>query len=596
MATTDPYRTILRLIARGVRAAGLAIALALAASGASAQETAATEPTKPPPGPLDELERQTPRSSLRGFLTAGRAGDWDRAAGYLNLSPVPAAQRAARGPELARELKTVLDRTLWVDLEALSDEPEGATGDGLPRRRDRVGVIETTGGAVDVLVDRVAREDGALVWKVAATTVARIPDLHADFGDGPLGEILPPVFFESRLFEIQLWQWIGLALIAFLAWLVSYVAVRLVVSIARPLAARSSTELDDELLQAFVGPLRLGSAVAIFALLLLPLSLSVPAQRFFANAATIAGIVAATWFVLRVIDVLGKLVEGRLEERGQAPALAFVPLGRRTVKLVVTALAVLAGLDTLGFDVTALIAGLGIGGLAIALALQKTLENLFGGATIIADRPVQVGDFCRFGDRVGTIEDIGMRSTRVRTLDRTVVTIPNAEFSSLQLENFAKRDRIWFHPRIGLRYETTPDQLRHVLVGIRRMLYSHPRVDPDPARIRFVEFGAYSLDLDVFAYVRATDYGDFLEVVEDLNLRIMDVVEASGTGFAFPSSTTYVAKDDGVDPERTRRAEEEVDRWREARQLYLPRFPEERVAELRGSLGYPPPGSPERVD
>jgi MscS family membrane protein len=169
-----------------------------------------------------------------------------------------------------------------------------------------------------------------------------------------------------------------------------------------------------------------------------------------------------------------------------------------------------------------------------------------------------VGDFCRFGDRVGTIQEIGLRSTRVRTLDRTVVTVPNSEFSALALENFAERDRIWFQTVLGLRYETTADQLRHVLAGLTRLLRDDERVDPDPARVRFVGFGAFSLDLEVFAYIRTRDWAEFLRIREELLLEIMDVVAASGSGFAFPSQTIYTATDAGLDEEKARRAIEEV--------------------------------------
>jgi MscS family membrane protein len=269
-----------------------------------------------------------------------------------------------------------------------------------------------------------------------------------------------------------------------------------------------------------------------------------------------------------------------------------VPLGRKTVKVAVVALAALSALDTFGFDVTALVAGLGIGGLAVALALQKTLENLFGGATVLADRPVQVGDFCRFGDRVGTVEEIGIRSARIRTLDRTVVTVPNADFATMQLENYSQRDKIWYHPTLGLRYETTPEQLRYVLVEVRRMLYAHPKVDPDPARIRFTGFGDYSLDLEVFAYVKVTDFGEFLEVAEDLNLRLMDIVADAGTDFAFPSNTTYLAQDGGLDAERVDAAEQAVAKWREEQRLFLPGFPDSEIGDLASTLDYPPKGSP----
>lgn len=187
-----------------------------------------------------------------------------------------------------------------------------------------------------------------------------------------------------------------------------------------------------------------------------------------------------------------------------------------------------------------------------------------GSVTLVADQPVRVGDFCKVGDTVGTVEQIGMRSTRIRTNDRTIVTIPNGEFSSLKIENYAHRDRFWFHPILTLRYETTPDQIRFLLVQLRSVLISHPKVDPDPARVRFIELGAHSLNIEIFAYIHASDYSGFLEIKEDLFLRMMDVVEASGTGFAFPSQTLYVARDKGISGEKALEAEEKVRKWCEA--------------------------------
>ncbi len=209
----------------------------------------------------------------------------------------------------------------------------------------------------------------------------------------------------------------------------------------------------------------------------------------------------------------------------------------------------------------------------------------------LVDHPVAEGDFCRFGDQVGTVEEFGLRSTRVRTLDRTVVTVPNAEFSAMKLENYAKRDRIRFHTILGLRYETTPDQLRHVLVEIRRLLLSHAMVTPDPARVRFVGFGAYSLDVEITSYVSTSDWAEFLAVREDLLLRLMDIVASSGAGFAFPSQTTYIARDDGLDGERVRSAEEQVRAWRERSELPLPDFAEDSKIALDDTVRYPPEGS-----
>ena len=304
-------------------------------------------------------------------------------------------------------------------------------------------------------------------------------------------------------------------------------------------------------------------------------------------------IVAVTWLLLRVTDVLSSAFEARLTERGEVGATALVPPGRKFVKAIVVILAFVAILSNFGFNVAALLAGLGVGGIAVALAAQKTIENLFGGIILYADRPVRVGDFCRFGDKMGTIEEIGIRSTRVRTLDHTLISIPNATFSNIEIDNITARERIRLITTLTVRYETTPDQLRYILVEIRKLLYSHERVIPDTPRVRFINFGAFSLDIEVLAYVNSTDWAEFLGIREDIFLRIMDIIEASGSGFAFPSQTLYVGKDDGLNAERVREISEKVKLWRERNEIYLPDFPANKIEEIKHTLPYPPEGSPE---
>jgi MscS family membrane protein len=253
---------------------------------------------------------------------------------------------------------------------------------------------------------------------------------------------------------------------------------------------------------------------------------------------------------------------------------------------------VLRTAHNLGIPLTPVLAGLGVGGIAVALAAQNSLENLIGGFNLFTDRPIRVGDFCRFGQRIGTVEEIGLRSTRVRSLDDTVISIPNSSFSKMELENFAKRTKVWYHPRIQLAKSATPDQVRFVLVEVRKMLYSHPKVDPKPARIRFVEFGTSSLDLDIFAYVSVTDYGEYLGVAEDLNLRIMEIVSRAGTSLAVPVQRTLLERVPEPAHDRVQQVEQQVRTWRENDQLYLPSFPEDVVAQMRNSLPYPPTGAP----
>jgi MscS family membrane protein len=597
-------RSLAPLLASGAGAtplralvAALVLWLAWAPPARAAEEPApaqapAAEAPRTPPVPEDPLERGTPRGAMRGYLLASREGDLERAAEYLDLRAVPAAERAELGPELARQLKVVLDQKLWVDLDALSADPRGFLDDGLPAYRDLVGYVETERGDVPIYLQRVARGDGVSIWKVASATVERVPELYAVYGYGPLEEVLPPWMLAPVLFELSLWAWSALMGLILLAAALSWVVVMLLDRLLRPLTARTATDVDDRLVEATAGPLRFAAGIGIFHLGWQILTLPVPVRGFLVRVESALLIVAVAWFALRLVNLFTLLVMRRLEQRGLTSVTGVVPLGQKTVKVLVIGLAAIAMLSSFGFNVTALLAGLGVGGIAVALAAQKTIENVFGGVMILGDQPVRVGDFCRFGDRVGIVEEIGLRSTRIRTLDRTVVAIPNAEFASMQLENFAKRDRIWFNPRLGLRYETTPEQLRFVLVEIRKMLYAHPKVSPDPARIRFAGFGDYSLNLDVFAYVMVTDFGEYLGVAEDLNLRIMDIVAASGSGFAFPSQTLYLGRDGGLDPERAKGAEEAVRAWRESQQIFLPDFPEDRIRELGSTLPWPPPGSP----
>jgi MscS family membrane protein len=354
---------------------------------------------------------------------------------------------------------------------------------------------------------------------------------------------------------------------------------------------RLTQEQDDRELARIAGPFRLLVLVVILLAGRSLLGLPLLARYFWTRMATALAIVAVTWLLVRLIDIVAKLTRRRLERTNRLGAIAILRLIRRLSKAATVTLGGLFLLYLASVNLTAALAGLGLGGIALAFAAQKTLENFFGGIMVISDQPVRVGDFCRFGDRQGTIEDIGLNSTRIRTLDRTVVSVPNGQLAAMSLENFALRDKIWFHPTIGLRYETTADQLRYVLAEVRKMLYKHPRVESISARIRFIGFGQSSLNLEVFAYVLTADYAVFLQIQEDLLLRIMDIIAASGTGVAFPSQTTYIARDSGLDTARSQAAVEQVRGWREQKDLPFPDFPPERIAEFDNTLEYPPPGS-----
>lgn len=576
---------------------GLLVAATIAASAVEWGHAQAPAGVPAPPEarrilPPEEFGRGTPRGAIHGFLSATDRRAYDRAALYLDLRRLPSDEAAKQGSTLARHLRVVLDQILPLDPSEFSDEPEGMTRDGQPAGREVVGRIETKKGGVTLFLERVPGEDGVPIWKVAAGTVARIPALYAEFGHGPMGNFLPPVFVEVRLLEIALWQWIALLCLVPASLLLAWTLVIPGLWLLRVLSTRGRLTLALRIAEAAAGPIRLLVAVGLFHASRRALGLAVAVQPAFATVEAVVLVVGGTWLILRVIDVGGEKIRQGMAE-SHAATIAVADLSQRALKVLVLLLGFFSLLEAMGVHVTALIAGLGVGGIALALAAQKTVEHLFGGASLVADQPVKVGDFCRFGNQVGTVEWIGLRSTQVRTLDRTLVSIPNGEFASLQIENFAKRDRIWLQATLRLRYETTSDQLRHVLVRVRELLYAHPMVYPEPARVRLVGLGAYALELEVFAYIRTRDYNEFLAVREDIYLRIMDIVAQSGTSFALPSQTIHRGSD-GLDPDRARAAEAEVRRWRAEGTLPLPEFQPERVARLAGTLDYPPNGSPEQ--
>src|SRR2546426_1101564 len=327
----------------------LLLALTLAAPAAARSEAPA--PGGEPSRPASSYGPEVPRGAMARFLTACREGHYARAAEYLNLRQLPQAVRAQRGPELARELDTVLDRALWVDLDRLSEQPEGDPEDGLPALRDSLGTIETATSPVEVLIERVAQPGGPPVWKIAASTVAAIPALYDEFGWGPLANVLPAPFFQLRFLQIRLWQWIGLVLLVAAAWLAAQLLGRVVVGLARRLLA-ARPALDERLAEQAGGPLRFAIGLAVFAAGLRFLALAVPVQRFLAGAEKALAIVAVTWLVLRGLDVLMARFERRLDQHRHLRAMATVPLGRRSLKVFVAAVQFIPAFQNFGVNVT----------------------------------------------------------------------------------------------------------------------------------------------------------------------------------------------------------------------------------------------------
>ncbi|WP_192820432.1 mechanosensitive ion channel family protein [Rufibacter sp. LB8] len=541
-----------------------------------------------PNWPEDTLGRRTPRGAVQGFISAIAEENYAKAALYLHLDS--AMEQSQQGEKLAHALQRLLDQSgTIVPYSLLSNEFDGRQDDNLGPNLDRVGTANANGEEFDLFLEKLEGPEGGPVWLFSSQTVQRIPLPLNQVSKPLVDQVMPKIAVENKWGGVPVGQWLGLVLIALLAYALSWVVVHALKYLLHRFWKKSEEEATAAVIHAFTLPLKLYLALWFFFELSQRAGISIIVRQKFSALVVIAGLGVFLVLLWRLIDVFGQFLQRRMIRRRNQAGLSAVLFLRRGAKIAVVAFGIITILSTLGFDVTTGLAALGIGGIALALGAQKTVENFVGSVTLIADQPIRVGDFCKVGETTGTVEAIGMRSTRIRTNDRTVVTIPNGDFSSQRIENFAHRDRVWFHPTFGVRYETSPDQIRYLLVELRSILYAHPKIDPESARVRFVGMGDSSLNLEVFSYVLTKDYNEFLEIQEDLLLRMMDVFIASGTDFAFPSQTLYLGRDAGLSEEKTQAAEEQVRTWRAANELHLPRFSPEKIKSLRNTIPYTPP-------
>lgn len=533
----------------------------------------------------DPLGRSTPYGTVVGFYRAANDNNYDRATKYLDTK-----RQAGAAEELARQLKFVMDRGLKVDIDQISKKAEGNVQDESRTSRERIGAVDTESGKLEILLERMERRGQSPIWLFSSETLLLIPAAAEEMSAFDLEKYVPRPLTRITILSFPLYRWISLILGLALAVFLGRLFTKALVPLLRPLLRRLTGEEDDRVLLSIKEPIRLILISLAIRLLSSPAT-SLVTRQFGNRVAITVGIIGLAWLLIKCNGILSELGLRSLRRRQRLGKVAMWTLARRLFNTTVLVTTALVFLHRAGVDLTAILTGLGIGGLAIALGAQKTLENLIGGLMIITDEPVRVGDFCRFADQMGTVEDIGLRSTRIRTLSRTVIAVPNGQLAAENIENFTVRDKFWLRHLIGVRYETSADQLRYLLAGIRSMLYSHPKVERDGARIRFVGFGGSSLDLEIFAYVRATEMPEFLAIQEDLLLRIMDIIARAGTGIAFPSQTTYLAKDTPLDAQKTEEAANQVRQWRERGELPFPDFRPDQADHLGEPIEYPPPGS-----
>lgn len=496
-----------------------------------------------PVWPEDSLGRRTPRGAVEGFIKAVSTQDYKLAGMYLHLDT--AIQKEENRLKLAQGLQYLLEKNgRLFPYSRLSPEHEGTKDDDLPPNLDQVGVASINDDSFDLIMESTTDTSGAPLWLFSSETLQKIPlPVEQVIGTSVVNKLSPKVLEEKLWGGVPVAHWFGILIIIVVAYLLAGLIIKLLIYTIPFIWKKAKEEPLNGVIQSFSLPLRLYLAVWIFVAASREAGISIIVRQRFSDLTLIAGAVAFLLLIWQLMNFSSKYFERRMIRKGNHSAISAILFLRRAAKVALVILGIMIILDTFGFNVTTWLAGLGIVGIALALGTQKTVENFVGSVTLIADQPVRVGDFCKAGDVTGTIEQIGMRTTRIRTNDRTVVTIPNGEFSSMKIENFSPRDRFLFNPTFMIKLETTTTQIRMIVENLKAILLAHPKMNPDPSRVRLTGVTIDGYKIEVFSFINTVDGNEFMEIQETLYLQMMDAVAESGTGFSLPSQTVYLSND-----------------------------------------------------
>jgi MscS family membrane protein len=518
-------------------------------SVAQLPKSAAPLPAKSEPtAPIDPLGRETPRGTMMGLLKYGERRDYATAARYMQLDPSHGMDTV----QLAKQIQAL--RTKFKDnLDILSDEPNGSVEAGLLQGEVRAGVIEVGSTSVDVILVRVDDPESGKIWLISRETVAKIPALYAQMeSQKPTVEdrIAAVALSGRQVLGTSVRQWLGWLLSIPTSWLLAWLLAFLL-SVSRRVWCKLRGVPCTTIWQTPLGmPLRCIIAILIHAffvhLLEPPILYRVYYTRFIAALLVASG----AWLVSRITDRgFHHAVKHTQAHRAGGESILIVM--QRLTRVVMIIIAVVAAMALFGLNVGTALAGLGIGGLAVALAAQKSLENLIGGVSLLMDKAVHVGNSCKIGTQVGTVEDIGLRSIKLRTLDQSLLVVPNGLLAQIQFENFGPRRKCLLSLRFSLRIETQAEQLRALLDRVQIMLNEHPLIETGTSRIRVVNFAGAAFELESSAFVTTADWTEYTAVRQEVILKIAEIVEAAGTQFAAPTQLTYVANDADIDAQKT---------------------------------------------
>ena len=383
-----------------------------------------------PEWPADPLDRRTPRGTVSGFIKSLADRNFEQAGQYLNIKQ---ASVDATATQMAEIFENILDRDGKILPYALiSNENSGKTDDDFAYA-DKVGSINIKGDDIELFVEETRGPEGGPIWLFSGETIEKVSAYrNLQESKFSVNRILPSFLVEREWSGVPIGHWLVMIILAVFSYFLAWAALKLLLFLIPKLWRKAGTAPTNGILQAFALPIRLYAAVWFFVIFSQEIGISIIVRQRFSRSTVIIGLLAFLILLWRLSEFISGFTKEKMLAHGRISGASVVLFLNRAAKIAIIIFGVIAVLGTFGVDVTTGLAALGLGGLALALGAQKTIENLVGSVTLITDQPVRVGDFCRVGDTIGTVEKIGMRSTRIRTLDRTIVTIPNGEFSSRQ--------------------------------------------------------------------------------------------------------------------------------------------------------------------
>lgn len=531
----------------------------------------------------DELV-STPLNALLGLSKALEDNDTENIDAFLDRRYLPDDMDQYSSEDLLKALSYAFGQQNILNLADVSDDPRGNLDDGLPSYREQIGTVTLSTGDIPIYLQRVPDGKGGRVWKLSNATIAQVPAMWDELGYSPVAEFFHRNLPDIRFMGMDNWQLLATLLAFILAWPIAALASYLLCRLALLIPNRFPQGIE----RFFRLPMRFFLYIIVARLIIGNLGLSMTARVLLESSGM--DFIAWTILLLGLMSLLRDYQIRKLQYAGNTQYVALLKPFTTILKVVVITLIALFWADSAGYDMSTILAGLGVGSLAVALAAQKTLENVIGAVTLYTARPVSAGDFCRFGKIVGTVEEIGLRSTLIRTLDRTMVAIPNSVFASQEIENFSLRDRIRYFRQFRLQLANA-DQLRLILAEVRKVFLAHPAIQQDTVSVRFENILDANALLRLDAGVTTTDYQDYLAVAEDLNLRIVEIVHDAGALFSGPGQLMQLSSREPGNGEQQSRIEATLRQWREEDRLPFPNYSDAEIAELENSLDYPPKGS-----